>query len=168
MTDLLIPEYDPSTLVRSITVEIEAPPAVVWEVLLDLDNYGRWNPFCVAAKSALAMGSAVEMVLAGKYSGTNGTWLHTEYVCAIVPQRLLSWEQRATAESPYAARRDQIIEPWGDLGCRYYSTDAFLGQHAAQVMTDTGSWVKRAFDDTALALKQYSERGYRSRTSAAS
>src|SRR6185437_3802007 len=134
MTDLLIPDYDPSTLVRSITVEIEAPSDVVWNVLTDLDNYGRWNPFCLSAKSTLAMGSAVVMVLAGQYSGAEGTFPNTEYVCAFVPQRLLSWELRATVESPYAARRDQLIEPMEGDRCRYYSTDAFLGEHADQVM----------------------------------
>lgn len=103
------------------------------------------------------MGAAVEMVLAGQYSGENGTFINTEYVCAFVPERLLSWELRATAESPYAARRDQLIEPAGDSRCHYYSTDAFLGDHAKQVMAETGDWVKRAFDDTALALKRYSE-----------
>lgn len=157
MTDLVVPEYDPTTLVRSITVEIEAPSSVVWNVLTDLDNYGRWNPFCLSAKSTLAMGAAVEMVLAGQYSGENGTFVNTEYVCAFVPERLLSWELRATTESPYAARRDQFIEAVGDSRCRYYSTDAFLGRHAKQIMAETGDWVKRAFDDTALALKQYSE-----------
>jgi uncharacterized protein YndB with AHSA1/START domain len=165
MSDPLIPSYDPSTLVRSITVEIDAPAGVVWDALTDLDNYRQWNPFCISAISTLAIGSAVEMVLAD-YSGAGGTFPNTEYVCAFVPERLLSWELRATAESPYAARRDQVIEPVGDSHCRYYSTDAFLGDHAHDIMAETGAWVKRAFDDTALALKQRSEHIQAERTAA--
>ena len=159
MSDLLIPSYDPGTLVRSITVEIDAPSSVVWDVLTDLDNYRRWNPFCLSAVSTLAMGAPVEMVLAD-YTGVGGTFPNTEYVCAFVPQRLLSWELRATPESPYAARRDQVIEPVSDSRCRYYSTDAFLGDFAHDIMAETGVWVKRAFDDTALALKSHSETVY--------
>jgi uncharacterized protein YndB with AHSA1/START domain len=165
MSDLLIPSYDPSTLLRSITVQIDAPAGVVWEVLTDLDNYRIWNPFCISALSTLAMGSAVEMILAD-YSGADGTFPNTEYVCAFVPERLLSWELRATPESPYAARRDQVIEPIDGSRCRYYSTDAFLGDHAHDIMAETGAWVKRAFDDTALALKQRSEHIHAERTSA--
>lgn len=159
MSELLIPSYDPRTLVRSVTVDIAAPSKVVWDVLTDLDRYPQWNPFCLSAVSTLAMGAPVKMVLAD-YTGAGGTFLNTEYVCAFVPERLLSWELRATQESPYAARRDQIIEPSREGTCRYYSTDAFLGEFAHDIMTDTGAWVKRAFDDTAIALKRRSELVY--------
>lgn len=159
MTELLIPTYDPATLVRSVTVEIDAPSAVVWDVLTDLDRYPEWNPFCVSATSTLEMGAPVEMVLAD-YTGAGGTFPNTEYVCAFAPERLLSWELRATPESPYAARRDQVIEPVTDRSCRYYSTDAFLGEFAHDIMADTGDWVRRAFDDTAAALKHRSESVY--------
>lgn len=159
MSELFIPDYDPTTLVRSVTVEIAAPSNVVWDVLTDLDQYPQWNPFCLSATSTLEMGAPVEMVLAD-YIGAGGTLLNTEYVCAFVPERLLSWELRATPESPYAARRDQVIEPSTDGSCRYYSTDAFLGEFAHDIMTETGDWVRRAFDDTAVALKRRSELVY--------
>jgi uncharacterized protein YndB with AHSA1/START domain len=164
MSDLLIPSYDPSTLVRSITVTIDAPAGVVWHVLTDLDNYRLWNPFCISAVSTLEIGSAVEMVLAD-YSGAGGTFPNIEYVCAFLPERLLSWELRATPESPHAARRDQVLEAVGDSRCCYYSTDAFLGDYAQEIMAESGAWVKRAFDDTALALKQRCERIAAERTS---
>lgn len=159
MTELSIPTYDPATLVRSATVEIAAPSAVVWDVLTDLDRYPEWNPFCLSAASTLEIGAPVEMVLTD-YTGAGGTFPNTEYVCAFVPERLLSWELRATPESPYAARRDQVIEPATDRSCRYYSTDAFLGEFAHDIMADTGDWVRRAFDDTAAALKHRSESVY--------
>ncbi|MFD6882723.1 MULTISPECIES: SRPBCC domain-containing protein [unclassified Rhodococcus (in: high G+C Gram-positive bacteria)] len=156
MSELSIPTYDPATTVRSLEVEIDAPASVVWEVLTDLDSYPHWNPFCVAAKSTLELGAAVEMTLAD-YSGATETFPYTEYVCAVVPERLLSWELRPTEVSVQAARRDQVIEPITDNRCRYYSTDAFLGEEALQIMADSGEWVKRAFDDTAVALKERSE-----------
>jgi len=96
MSELSIPDYDPATLVRSVTVEIAAPSKVVWEVLTDLDRYPEWNPFCLSATSSLEMGASVEMVLAD-YTGNGGTFLNTEYVCAFVPERLLSWELRGEA-----------------------------------------------------------------------
>lgn len=33
-------------------VEIDAPMALVWDVLTDLPNYGAWNPFVVAVTGA--------------------------------------------------------------------------------------------------------------------
>lgn len=159
MSPLPIPRYDAATLVQSVTVEIDAPAQVVWEVLTDLDNYPLWNPFCVSATSTLEIGAPVEMTLAN-YSTGEGTFPNVEYVCAVVPERLLSWELRPTELSAQAARRDQVIESLGEDRCRYYSTDAFLGEQAKQIMDESGAWVKRAFDDTALALKQQCESLY--------
>lgn len=152
MSELSLPNYDTSTLIRSIHVDIEAPSSLVWDVIVDLDNYPNWNPFCLTARSTLQIGAPVEMVLKD-YSGTAETFSYIEYVCAVVPERLLSWELRPTAKSPFAARRDQVIEQLGRDRCRYFSTDAFLGDAAHEIMVASGGWVKRAFDDTAVALK---------------
>ncbi len=53
MSESLLPDYDPTTLVRSITVEIEAPASLVGEIVTDLDSYPLWNPLCVAVRSTL-------------------------------------------------------------------------------------------------------------------
>ncbi|MCF8568764.1 SRPBCC domain-containing protein [Gordonia sp. HY002] len=156
MNELTIPTYDPATLVRSITVDIEAPASVVWDVLVDLDEYPKWNPFCIAVKSTLEIGAPFEMTLTD-YSRGEGTFFYTEYVCAVVPEKLLSWELLPTAESQDAARRDQVIEAVSETACRYYSTDAFLGSQAHTIMAESGEWVKRGFDDTAIALKERAE-----------
>jgi uncharacterized protein YndB with AHSA1/START domain len=158
MSELPIPQYDPATLVRSIEVEIEAPASVVWQVLTDLDEYPQWNPLSVEARSTLEIGAPIEMTLVDPTG--NGTFPYTEYVCAVVPERLLSWELRPTEESVQAARRDQIIEHVDDERCVYYSTDAFLGEAAHDIMAESGAWVKRAFDASALALKERSEALY--------
>lgn len=157
MSELLpIPEYDSATLVRSIAVDIEAPASLVWQVLTDLASYPLWNPLCVEVKSTLEIGAPVEMTLAD-YTGGDGTYPYTEYVCAVVPERLLSWELLPTPVCRDAARRDQVIEHLAQDRCRYYSTDAFLGEAAHQIMAESGEWVKRAFDETAMALKERAE-----------
>ena len=58
---------------------------------------------------------------------------------------------------PYPARRDQVIEASGSERCRYYSTDTFFGDNARHVMFFCSEWIKRAFDDTAYALKARAE-----------
>ena len=149
-------KLDPANVVRSERVEIDAPASVVWDILTDFANYKAWNPFCIDCDSKLEMGAAVNMKLAsytmpGQVVGT------VEYICAIEPERLISWELPYMDVLPYPARRDQIIEPLGAERCAYHSTDAFFGDNGLHVMRFCGDWVKRAFDDTAIALKARAE-----------
>ncbi len=156
---------DPDAIVRSERVEIDAPATVVWEILIDLPRYGEWNPFCIAAESTLTMGAPVNMTLKS-YTEPDMVFPNCEYVCAFEPERLLSWELPHDDAWPYPARRDQIIEARGDSACAYHSTDAFLGPNGIHVMRFAGPWVKRAFDDTALALKARAEAMYQARKTA--
>ncbi|MCW0199360.1 SRPBCC domain-containing protein [Sphingopyxis sp.] len=147
---------NPDAVVRSERVEIAAPAALVWAILVDLPRYGEWNPFCIAAESTLEMGAPVHMTLKS-YTEPDATFPNCEYVCAFEPGRLLSWALPHDDAWPYPARRDQIIEALGEEACAYHSTDAFLGPNGIHVMRFAGPWVKRAFDDTARALKARAE-----------
>jgi len=147
--------YDPANEVRSITVAIDAPASIVWEILTDLPRYGEWNPFCVKAESTLAMGAPVQMQLSNFWDDTLAP--NCEYVCAFEPEQRLSWELYWTEEWPYAARRDQLIEANGAHSCSYHSTDAFYGDSGVHVMRFAGPWVKASFDATARALKARAE-----------
>lgn len=148
--------FNPDAVVRSERVEIDAPAALIWEILTDLPRYGEWNPFCIAAESTLEMGAPVHMTLKS-YTEPNATFPNCEYVCAFEPEKLLSWQLPYDDAWPYPARRDQIIEALGPARCAYHSTDAFLGDTGIHVMRFCGPWVKRAFDDTAQALKARAE-----------
>ena len=156
MPDDSTPPFDPANVVVSEKVEIDAPASVVWEVLTDLPRYGEWNPFCPAMESTLEMGAPVKMRL-NSYVEPGTMVDNVEYVCAFEPERRLSWELPYMEVWPYPARRDQMIEPLGDERCRYHSTDVFYGDNGVHVMRFAGPWVKRAFDDTARALKQRAE-----------
>jgi hypothetical protein len=157
--------FDPANVVSSDVVTIEAPASLVWEILVDLERYGEWNPFCVKADSTLEMGAPVNMSLVN-YPNPGALLVNCEHICAFEPERRLAWEARWHEAWPYAARRDQIIEPTSADHCRYWSTDAFLGENGVHVMRFCGPWVKRAFDDTARALKARAEAFYAERRAA--
>lgn len=158
--------FDPDAVVRSERVEIAAPASVVWEILTDLSRYGEWNPFCFECQSTLEMGAPVHMKL-NSYVVPGEVAPNCEYVCAVEPEKLLSWELPYDEAWPYPARRDQIIEALGPDRCAYHTTDAFLGDNGIHVMRFAGPWVKRAFDDTAVALKKRAEELHASRKAAA-
>ena len=153
------PGYNPANVVRSELVEIDAPASVVWEILTDLPRYGEWNPFCVKAVSTLEIGAPIEMTLTNFWN--DDLAVNTEYVCAVEPETLLSWQLQHTPEWPYAARRDQIVNALGPDRCSYRSVNAFYGETGVHVMRFCGPWVKVWFDRTAQALKARAEATYR-------
>lgn len=148
--------FDPDAVTVSETVDIAAPARVVWDILCDMPRYGEWNPFCIRAVSTLEMGAPVDMTLVN-YAAPGTLVPNCEYICAFEPDRMISWEMHYSTQWPYPARRDQVIEATGDESCRYVSTDAFLGTNGIHVFRFAGPWVKRAFDDSARALKARAE-----------
>ena len=159
MTELDKTSYNPDHVSRSITVEIDAPASVVWDVLVDLPRYGEWNPFCVKCESTLEIGAPVVMTLASPWDPTELSTM-TEYVCAVEPEKLLAWNIDWSEAWPYAGRRDQVIETLGPEKCAYYSTDAFLGESGIHIRRFAQSWISAAFTATAKALKVRAEQIY--------
>lgn len=150
-----------ANLVTSIKVEINAPASLVWEVLTDLDKYEEWNSFCFSIRCGMQINDPVEMLI--RLPDTDTVVPITEYLVACEPEQLLSWEQRPVPENKDAARRDQYVEAIDPERCTYFTTDQFLGINADTIMAEHGAWVKRAFDQVALDLKQRAEALYASR-----
>lgn len=148
--------FDPDAVTVSELFDIAAPAATVWAILVDLDNYNAWNPFCIRAEGRIELGHAVQMTLQN-YAVPGTLFPNREYISSIVPERQISWDLPNDPAWPYPARRDQVIEPTGPASCRYFSTDAFLGANGIHVFRFAGPWVKRAFDDTGRALKARAE-----------
>ncbi|NLP64840.1 SRPBCC domain-containing protein [Paraburkholderia sacchari] len=148
-------------IVTSVRVEIDAPASVVWDVLVDLPRYKEWNPYTVRIESTLKLGEPVHIYIPDP--AQPGSEIHVfEHLVAYEPGQLLAWEQRPTAESKDAARRDQYIEALGDERSAYFTTDLFLGVNADSIMQSFGPWVKQGFDGIARGVKAQAERIYAS------
>ncbi|MES2262045.1 MAG: SRPBCC domain-containing protein [Pseudomonadota bacterium] len=150
---------DTANLVTSVTVQINAPAALVWEILVDLDRYPQWNPYTVKVESTLKMGEPVNLFLPDPTKP--GELIHViEHLATFDAPKQLSWELSPSERSPDAARRDQYIEATGEASCTYYTTDLFLGPTAATVMEQHGPWVRQGFDAVARSLKARAEQLY--------
>lgn len=149
-------------IVTSITVEIDAPVSVVWQVLTDLDRYPEWNPFTARIDSTFKLGDPVHLHIPtpGKTPADGKLMVYTEYLVAFEPEQLLSWEKRPTEDDKNAARRDQYLEKISEEKTRYFNTDIFLGVNQDSIMKLSGAWVQMSFDNVARALKKQAEKVY--------
>ncbi|MEC4615702.1 SRPBCC domain-containing protein [Tsukamurella tyrosinosolvens] len=82
--------YRERTVERS--VEIAAPPAEVWRVLVDFGAYPQWNPFVIraAAPDGLEVGRDLDVRIS---NGGSETGFRPE-VLAVEPERELRWVGR--------------------------------------------------------------------------
>jgi uncharacterized protein YndB with AHSA1/START domain len=143
-------------IVTSKAVEIDAPAAVVWQVLTDLPRYREWNPFTVRVETSLQVGDPIDLYI--PVPGQDGQEMCVrEWIVAVEPGQLLSWEQLTTAESKDCARRDQYIETLGPAKSRYFTTDIFLGLNQDKIMDTFGPWVQASFDAVADGVKRQAE-----------
>lgn len=72
----------------STSIEINATPARVWEVLTDLGAYGQWNPMIVRAEGTLQQGKRLKIRFAPK-----GARAYTFFpkLLVVKPPRELRW-----------------------------------------------------------------------------
>jgi uncharacterized protein YndB with AHSA1/START domain len=149
------------TTVVSDTVEIEAPQAFVWKVLVDYDRYPEWNPYTVKVETALEVGARVVLHLPDP--GTPGSTFQTvEWMSVISPPHHLQYNTGTEIPGIHAVR-DQWVQDLGDGRASYRTTDVFTGEHAQAVFDLQGDWVTAGFNATAQALKDRAEQLWRQR-----
>lgn len=143
------------TTISSVVVEIEAPQALVWEVLVDYARYPEWNPYTVRVDTELEVGA--DVVLHLPHPDRPGeTMTTTEVMRVIDAPRHLQYDTADNLPGIFAVR-DQWVEDLGDGRSRYRTTDVFSGEHAQLAYDLQGAWVKEGFDAVAHALKARAE-----------
>lgn len=141
-------------MVSSDEVKINAPAELVWKILLDFENYHKWNKFCPQIKNeALELGAAVEMMV----DLGDGLGEQIEYICKIETNRVIAWGMENKPGDPIHAVRTQTLTPLSADSCSYVSIDEFSGEAAAAMMELMAKPVETGFNICAYGLKEYAE-----------
>lgn len=137
-------------------IDIDAPRALVWSVMVDLAAYGQWNPFTVHVGSSLRVGDAVDMQVAlvqGK-----APQHQREYVRARVEEARLCWGATFGVAAALKAERCQTLDDLPAGGTRYRTVDTLSGLLVPLVMRLHGDNMQRGFDGVARGLKKEAEK----------
>jgi hypothetical protein len=92
----------------STVVEIDAAPARVWSVLVDLPAYREWNPFIVEAAGNVAVGEklSLHMALPGRAPMSIKPRL-----LVVEPERELRWKGRLVVPGLFDGEHAFILTP---------------------------------------------------------
>ena len=141
--------------IASVVVEIEAPQAFVWDVLVDYARYPEWNPYTVRVDTRLEVGADVVLHLPDP-AKPGATFTTNEVMRAIDPPHHLQYDTADNLPGIFAVR-DQWVTDLGGGRSSYRTTDVFSGEHAQAAFDLQGQWVKDGFDAVARALKARAE-----------
>jgi len=145
--------------VSSDELQIDAPVELVWQVLVDFENYSKWNQFCPQVTTTLELGATISMMV----DLGNGLQEQVEYITRIEPNESIAWGMENKPGDPIQAERTQTLTRLSDASCFYISVDVFSGEAAADVLALMGKPVEDGFNVCAQGLKQYAEQLYRDR-----
>jgi hypothetical protein len=149
-------QYDGGPLHRLFRAqaEIAAPSSVVWGVLMDLDNYGLWNPYTIAMKSTLKVPDP--MVMTVKMNDLV-TIEQTENIRVLEDGHKICWGIDTDTPELNSGERCQWLEPLADGGTRYVTEDLIEGTLNPLVSVLFGEDVRVGFNGVASGLKARAE-----------
>ncbi len=136
------------------TLDVAAPPSVVWRVVTDLDRYAEWNPFVVACRSTLRVGDPIVMRVR---VFTAFAQTQTETILAHVPGERLCYGIAGAALAGLASRRCHELESVGSDRTRYRSRFVLSGWLAPVVSGLLGARLERGFHAMTVALDRRAE-----------
>jgi hypothetical protein len=147
-------------LVLTQTLEVAAPAATVWSVIVDLERYPAWNPFVVACRSTLATGSPIAMRVRVLPFVAQP---QRETVFEHVPGRLLRYGIPPLPLGAIASSRSHEVEAIAVERARYVSRFELGGWLAPVVNALLGRRLAAGFAAMSAALKARAESLHRER-----
>lgn len=140
--------------VSSEELVINAPAQLVWDIILDFENYHQWNKFCPEIKGTPELGSALHM----QVDLGNGLQEQVEHVTKLdVDTFTVVWSMENKPGDPIHADRTQRVIPIDQNSCRYWTIDEFAGDAVKPMIDALGAQVERGFALCADGLKAYAE-----------
>jgi hypothetical protein len=106
------------------TVELDAPPDEVWNVLTDTAAHSTWNPFITEFTGTLRIGSRIGIRIAppgGRPMTFRPTITHLE------PERKIAWLGRLLLPGLFDGAHSFTLEPLSDGRTRLVQSETFRG-----------------------------------------
>jgi hypothetical protein len=143
------------TLEIHAEIDIDAPPAVVWEVLIDFGRYPRWNPFIREIRGEPRVGETLDVTV--EPAGQARRVFRTRVTQADAAGEL-TWIGRLPVPGLLDGEHSFVVAPHRDgRGTRFIQHENFSGVLLGLV-GDVEGVVREGFHAMNRALKAEAER----------
>ena len=141
------------------TLEINAPAAIVWEVITDLGKYREWNPFLLECRTSFKPGDPIDLTvkLMAKPQAQR------EWVVEYVEGRRFAYRMKPVPGS-LSSFRSHEVTPLGADRCRYHSYFHLAGWMRHLVVALLGGRLQAGFAGMTAGIQQRAEALWRQRS----
>ncbi len=135
-------------------VTIEAPPEVVWQVLVDLDRYRDWNPFVVEAAGTVEVGERLTNRI--QPPGGKAMTFKPE-VTEVEPHSVFEWLGRLVMPGVFDGRHRFELRPTSSGGAILTHSEYFRGVLVRFMRSSLDTTTRAGFEAMNDALKTRAE-----------
>lgn len=139
--------------VTTVEVTIDAPPAVVWDVLVDLPAYSSWNPWLTRAAGRVEV---EETVLATVVLGAE-TREANHKIIEVVPEQRLCWQDLGWYTALARGWRCRTLEALPDGRTRFSVALGVNGAFSSTVEHRYGDAMRKGLAAETEALSDRAE-----------
>ena len=138
-------------------IEIAAPPAKVWNLLTDIENWHKWSPIINKSSGIAAMGSTLDITMGGKEHGENGPQYNPRITIFDAPKHF-RW--RAQMMAGFIMTNDKVFElEETSTGTRLVHIETFSGMMVPLFWGKVKENVPNMLNAMNKALKTLAEKG---------
>ena len=136
------------------TVDIHASAEVVWRVLTDFPEYGKWHPLFASLQGKLSVGKRLKLRARDKQKRDHQ---FTPLVVKVVPAAELRWRRWRLLEGVFDREQIFLIVPNGVKGVRFVQREKFSGLLVSLLMPIVAKKTLKAIMLVNLAIKRAAE-----------
>jgi len=107
------------------TIDIDATPQEVWEVLIDFDSHERWNPFFARINGSPSVGEQIG-ITARKPDGSGGVKF-SPTILEVEPAVRLRWKGKLLVKGLFDGEHIYELAALPDGGTRFDHSENFSG-----------------------------------------
>jgi hypothetical protein len=136
------------------SIEIDAPPNIVWEVLTDFKHFDQWNPFIRSVTGEATRGAQLQVQI---HSPDGGSMMFRPVVLVAEAERELRWLGRFLFAGVFDGEHRFQIEPLSDRRVKFIHGEAFSGLLVPFFWRSLDTQTRKGFEEMNQALKLRAE-----------
>jgi hypothetical protein len=137
-------------------IEIGAPAARVWSILMDFASYPRWNPFVRSLEGTPAVGQPLVAFI--QPPGARGMTLRPK-VITVEAEHQFRWKGKLLFDGLFAGEHFFLLKPTSDGRVVFHQGELFTGALVPLLRRSLDGPTKQGFVAMNEAMKREAEKG---------